>query len=382
MPGDGLGDTLSMKREEETDTELAGVSFRWLLQSAPDGIVIVDAEGRIILVNNQAEKLFGYSENELVGKPIETLIPERFRAEHVSDRADYASRPRTRPMGTGLELYGVRRNNEEFPVEISLSPVRTEHGLVVMAIVRDVTDFKREHYISTTLQSALLSVIPERMCGLQMACEYHSAYAGAQVGGDFFDAFSIGQDSVGIVIGDVSGKGVGASVRTALGKYSLRAYAYENPEPSSVMRRLNTAVYNQVESEGFITLFYGLIDTAAGTISYSNSGHMPPLYLNHSTGEAGELKGGGVPLGVIPGADFEQYSRSFTSGDRVLLYTDGTTDARDGKGFFGLENLISAFVSGQHEPPAVFTRQLIRRLEEWSDAHLHDDIALLLVSAG
>lgn len=129
-----------------TDISGLGSSERQLsqlLETAPDAMMIAEADGRIWLVNSQAELMFGYPADDLTGKPVELLMPERFRTAHLRHRNGYLTDPRVRPMGAGLELYGLRRDGSEFPIELSLSPLETESGVLVSTAIRDITERKQ-----------------------------------------------------------------------------------------------------------------------------------------------------------------------------------------------------------------------------------------------
>ncbi len=151
-----IRDITAQKRTQET--------FRQLLESAPDAMVIVDAKGSIVLTNAQTQKMFGYSAEALIGKSVDILVPERFRYSHFTHRDHYFADPRVRPMGTGMELYGLRKDGSEFPVEISLSPLETENGLLVSSAIRDITERKKiEHALAgdRRLLRTLIDTLPD-----------------------------------------------------------------------------------------------------------------------------------------------------------------------------------------------------------------------------
>jgi PAS domain S-box-containing protein len=146
-----MSDELEILRRRVAELEAAAAGHRRgedrltqaLLQSATEGIILVDASGRITLVNRAAERMFGYARTELLGQTLEVLLPERTRAGHVGHRTGYFAGPRVRPMGIGIDLAGRRRDGTEFPVEISLSYVDTADGMLAMAFITDITERKR-----------------------------------------------------------------------------------------------------------------------------------------------------------------------------------------------------------------------------------------------
>jgi PAS domain S-box-containing protein len=158
-------DITELKNAEEA-LKKSEEMLRGLFEFAPDTVLVANQDGCIVRVNAQVEKMFGYTRDELAGKQIEELIPERFRGVHIQHRSDYQTEAHARPMGAGLELYGKRRDGSEFPVDIMLSPMKSEEGSIVIAVIRDITRRKQSEE-ALKEYAERLSVLSRRLMDVQ-----------------------------------------------------------------------------------------------------------------------------------------------------------------------------------------------------------------------
>ncbi len=157
----GMRQRVTAFKSLENKRTWADETFRRFLDSAPDAMVYINEHGKILLVNAQTERLFGYAREELIGQGVEILLPERFQDQHVEHRKSYFSHPRVRPMGASLDLSGRRKDDTEFPVEISLSPIETEEGVLVSAAIRDITERKKAEQQILDYQQQLRNALSE-----------------------------------------------------------------------------------------------------------------------------------------------------------------------------------------------------------------------------
>lgn len=263
----------------------------------------------------------------------------------------------------------------------------TEEVLLVEAVaaqtrstLRVATLLQREKTIAEHLQRALTPQIPGQVPGLDVASYYQPALAEASVGGDFFDVFSVEKGCIGLVVGDLSGKGLHAASQVATVRNMLRYALYRGQHVAEAVTELNDTLIEHNLLVGFVTLFIGLYDVGAGALTYVCCGHEPGLLRRSGTGQVEELTPTGPVVGVFAHAEYESRDLALRPGDALALYTDGLSEAgRDRYEFLGVGGLANLLQNSRdQETAAQVAERIVSGAEAHARANLHDDVCLLV----
>ena len=238
---------------------------------------------------------------------------------------------------------------------------------------------EHERAVLQTLSESFLGKTP-RLRGLQVASLYQPAAKADRVGGDYFDFIPLDRRRLGVVIGDVCGKGLSASLYTAMAKYTLRAYAREEAEPEQVLYRLNQTLAAEIDDdERFVTLVYGVLDLEAATFTYANAGHPGPVLYDPTTHSCQQLGATGGVIGAFPDWQYEQRTVSLPPGGVLTLFTDGVTEAGGCLDPLDGLDLCAALQGHMAETVDGIARALFDRAQELAGGHLSDDVAIVVI---
>ncbi len=237
--------------------------------------------------------------------------------------------------------------------------------------------YERERAIADTLQQAVLSPPPE-IAGIETAHLYRPASAEAAVGGDFYDVFELEGGRVGIVVGDVSGKGLEAARLTSLVRDGIRAYALERDDPAWVVAKLNALVYRTAPVESFATLFFGVLDVLSGRLRYTSAGH-PPAILSSARAPRFLPGAPSAIVGAFETAPFEAAEETLGRQDCLLLYTDGVLEARGDGELYGDQRLLEAAERLRGTAPALLPQALLDDVLAFTGGALRDDTVIMVV---
>lgn len=369
-----------------------------LMEFAPVGITIADAPaGTIRMVSTFGKRLTDSEDVPVEGIPV-CDYPENWdvcRAEDIS-RPEPAELPVMRAMNAGEVVQNeewviVDQRGRQIPLLINAGPIRDKSGLITGSIVvwRDMSNikkirddlkeaFEREKHFAEVLQKALAPRKTSVGAGYRTASKYVTAYAGQEIGGDFYDVFATSYGKVAIVIGDVSGKGLEAAALAAGTRSTIRAFAYEEPSPGRALTRANVVLHPQHPWGSFVTISLTVIDLPTGRMTYASAGH-PPAAIHRVSGDVEFQEIGCPPFGLAADTQFEEHEAVILPGDKVVFYTDGVSEARRGPMLFGTEGIERVLSERGCLEPDDLIEELLAAAGDWADGYLKDDAAIIVV---
>jgi PAS domain S-box-containing protein len=375
--------------EDITERKRSEERFRLLLESMPDAMLVAGHGGKILLVNEQAEQMFGYRRDELIGQSVEMLVPPSLRESHAEQRAGYSKSPHTRLMGHGPEVRALRKDGSEFPAEISLRPLVTEDGMQIFSAVRDITERKKAEralrenaaqlLAAQRIQEHLLPTEPPAIAGLDIA---GALYAAEFAAGDYFDYLSMPGGALGVVIGDVAGHGFGPALVMASTHAHLQSLSQLQGEIGPILAEVNSILLREIEEDRYVTLLLARLDPRSRTLTFANAGHPDGYVLDASGKIKTRLESGSLPLGISPDTLFHASGPVLLEpGDLLLLLTDGILEATSADGTqFGAERTLGVVRRNLTRKAAEIIRAIYDAVLEFSAGHkIADDLTTVIV---
>lgn len=285
------------------------------------------------------------------------------------------------PLVAGDTLLGVLHvgwlaERDVEPQELELLQAGAERFSMAL---RNAQMYEGERHVAQVLQESLLA-LPESISGLQFATAYRAAMQSARVGGDFYDIFDIDSVHVGIVIGDVSGKGLEAAAITSLVRNTIRANSLDECDPATVLRAANTITERSTDPSTFATVFFGVLDRCDGSLSYVNAGHTTAGLLRVD-GSVCRLEANSPIMGAFPDTPFASSETLLNENDMLFLYTDGLTEAGETSDQYGEERLFTrlADLAAEQADPDELIQDIVDGVMAFAGNILRDDVALLVL---
>ena len=381
----------------------AGRLISDLIEAAPDAMLVTKADGTIHLVNRLCGQMFHCESEELVGQPVEALVPSSLRSAHEARRREYTEDPHVRSMGALRELRAVRPDGTEFPAEISLGPVTIGDETFVVCAIRDTTARRRaqdalreseralqhsngllnqqeaELLVAERIQALLIPESPTDLPGYDIAAR---TLAAEFTGGDLHDFLPMGHGRVGLVLGDVTGHGFGASLLMATTHAYARALVETSKGLCDLMQNIHRALHRELEPERFVSMLIVRLDTIEHTLTHVNAGHPSGFVLDENGEILTTMDSSTQPLALLPSIDPKEIGPiPMLPGQMALLMTDGLFEAQSPDGEeFGLERVLQVARAHRSAPAAGISSALYDAVRDFTGrVRPEDDITLMIV---
>ena len=356
-----------------------------VLRSLNMAVYITDLDRRIVLWNRKAEEITGYKADDIVGSACHDNI-----LNHVDKHGHPLCTTNRCPLYRAMHLnkesqepiivYAKTREGRRIPVSVSTAPLRDAEGRVIGGVetFREETARFRDLEFARRVQRAMFPETVPAPPGFEFEARY---YPYDLIGGDFYDLRQLDASHYAMFLADVRGHGVSAALYTMSLKNLGDRCRDAAGEPEKFLSAVNRELSRVVLEESFATAFYGVLDSASGTLAYCNAGHPPPLHYHAATREVTELASHALPLGIVEDEVGEADSIALAKGDLILLYTDGVTEASDRAGrMIGADGLAAMLKEQMARPGPNMLEHLYQQVEDaCGEVSLGDDITLLSV---
>lgn len=377
------------RRQAEQALRESELRYRLLWETATDAVVLMDTDSVIQFANPAVEAVFGYKPEEVVGQSLALLQPASLRMAHERGLRHYLETGQRAVNWRATETTGRRKDGTEIAIEVAFSDMEFQGSRQFVGFIRDISERKRaerelrEHEeqfrVAREIQQRLFPLEPPRLPGFDIAGLSHPAEA---AGGDYFDYFTLVDERQGIVVGDVTGHGVGPALLMAETRAYLRLLARSRSDVGDILTRANRVLAEDVGSERFVTLFLATLDSATRQLVYASAGH-PAGYILGAVGQVRSvLKRTGVPLGIRPDTEYKSsLPLQLETGDVVLFLTDGIeeTMAPD-NAFFGEERLLEVVRSHRQQAAGEIVAALYRAVRAFArDEPQLDDFTAVVI---
>lgn len=369
---------------------------RLIIESSLNAIVIMDSYGIITDWNHRAERMFGWEAHEAIGQRLDGLIiPERFRNAHRMGLKTFLQTGIGRMLNTQVEQPALRRDGTEFPVELSVSPLKLGNAYIFSGFIHDISARKAAQAQQAELQVKLAVTQNQITIARQIQASLFPATAiktknfevagfclpANQVGGDYYDYFYRNSNQLDLLIADVSGHSFGPALFMVEARSAIRMQAKHAGSPAKSLYALNNFLFQDLNTaDFFITLFYLQYDIPQQTLHFANAGHPPPLLYSHGQQNCSALTAAGLVLGVRENVDYEENSLQLFANDVLLVYTDGLTEAENPQGeFFGLDRASAILKENAQQTPQAIIASLMEELKSFCQQEVFNDDVTLLV---
>jgi PAS domain S-box-containing protein len=353
--------------------------FRALLESAPDAMVIVDDQGDIVLVNARAEELFEYDREELIGRPVEVLLPRGMRRRHIAHREEFMAQPRARPMGAGMDLLARRKGGGEFLAEISLSPLYIESAMLISTSIRDIS--------KQLLRQFEQALVPRMRVDdrWRLAWRYRPSVNTMLLGGDFIGVAERPDGALSLLIGDVTGHGPTAAGTGAMLRAAWLGAVMGDVALEAIPEMLHRVLLNQADRDAptLATVCLAEIESDGRRLQLIRAGHDSPLLITPGAVVALN-RVHGPALGLTVPADWPVRRIQLPPDAAIMLFTDGLTERRRAMRpcRLGVDELLpridaDAFLA---KPPEQAIDEMLADVFPEGTEQLDDDLAVILLT--